>query len=1197
MVAATRHTSCLWFTAANQTPPFAHVTDPGSRRRLRLRSRTLLSWRGAPSGAGCSVTRRNDAAGRWRMKPRAPLLCLLSALLCWCPGGWVSCSEPDQGFQDSGPAETPEQGSHIQMKELLQAEDTWSSDPGLLTEERQKTTEPEPISADKAAGGKTEVALEEEVDLKPAQDQGQSHSQNLDLPPSEPHSSSRGAQNPDSDGTQLGSSSEQTRPPSPFASDPVDCEGGEALPPSGSVSNLPAPLENRSSLREQEGTQAETQETLGSPLMRRDKGSNVSRPLKDKGGGATENDTPVAKEAEDIPTFDEWRKKMMEVEKEKSQSVPMSFNGATHTLKKVQKNFNNYASVECGAKILSANSDAKSTSSILMENMDVYMLNPCSNKIWFVIELCEPIQVKQLDIANFELFSSTPKDFVVSISDRYPTNKWVKLGTFHAQDERIVQSFPLDEHLYAKYIKVELLSHFGSEHFCPLSLVRVFGTSMVEEYEEISDPSERSEISEDDDDYPPGFSPTGRSQKNIIGSAKDAILNMVNNIAANVLGTGVEDGGNMTNPGVNGTNTTSSTLSSASTLPVENAQGAPDVEGSSTSPPETQPTPIVTLLPEEEEPRPDPSSLCCQQASGSSCCLAPALQELLLHYCAISQPAWQKGRRPQQPAQPVPTVSLSLERPRPSPTTTTDPSFYTDWRPTPPTDIPAASGPAVAPPADPGDLAPSLTSALTEASTPKETPTLNLQVPAALSEPKSERSSTLSESSTTSVSSTSCSTVLSSALPTEEQPCLPSEDPNLRTSMEESAVLPLTQAPAVSPGGTDAPPPSGTLQLNASLGSVDLLEESILEGQLLLSSSSSSSPEFSAELPGSNESGGGSLNSVHNSAQKESVFMRLNNRIKALEMNMSLSGRYLEQLSQRYRKQMEEMQKAFNKTIIKLQNTARVAEEQDQRQTESITVLQAQLENVTALVLSLSLRVTQLQIEVSDRQCYFLLCVSLSMLLGATLIYGYCRVSSSAHTHSKADLHKPYNYCSLDRSECEEVGVKRRASYPQLTPSTAGLGAVCEVDTASKPLNKKKRCKMKKAETLHASSLAAAPPLQPQSTTATEDVPKPAPPTTDQPSEGSSEGSSHSDDPSFCGIATCSRLCEGVAAPRGGVESRGFRRRRSRAPPACVVVEMLRSPQRSASTPGHIPTLQHLTGRGRDVGTGTLGVMAASGQS
>lgn len=36
----------------------------------------------------------------------------------------------------------------------------------------------------------------------------------------------------------------------------------------------------------------------------------------------------------------------------------------------------------------------------------------------FIIELCQQIQVKQLDIANFEIFSSNPRDFLVSISDR-----------------------------------------------------------------------------------------------------------------------------------------------------------------------------------------------------------------------------------------------------------------------------------------------------------------------------------------------------------------------------------------------------------------------------------------------------------------------------------------------------------------------------------------------------------------------------------------------------------------------------------------------------------------------------------------------------------------------------------------------------------------------------------------------------------
>lgn len=41
------------------------------------------------------------------------------------------------------------------------------------------------------------------------------------------------------------------------------------------------------------------------------------------------------------------------------QSMHPSSNGGLHATKKVQKNRNNYASVECGAKILAANPEAK----------------------------------------------------------------------------------------------------------------------------------------------------------------------------------------------------------------------------------------------------------------------------------------------------------------------------------------------------------------------------------------------------------------------------------------------------------------------------------------------------------------------------------------------------------------------------------------------------------------------------------------------------------------------------------------------------------------------------------------------------------------------------------------------------------------------------------------------------------------------
>uniref|UniRef100_A0AAQ5XEN4 SUN domain-containing ossification factor n=1 Tax=Amphiprion ocellaris TaxID=80972 RepID=A0AAQ5XEN4_AMPOC len=478
---------------------------------------------------------------------------------------------------------------------------------------------------------------------------------------------------------------------------------------------------------------------------------------------STDTDSSVSgKDPEDIPTFDEWKRKMMEVEKEKTLSTHTSNNGASQTVKKVQKNFNNYASVECGAKILGANPESKSTSAILEENMDLYMLNPCSNKIWFIIELCEPIQVKQLDIANFELFSSTPKDFLVSISDRYPTNKWLKLGTFHARDERTVQSFPLDEHLYAKYvkmftkyIKVELVSHFGSEHFCPLSLLRVFGTSMVEEYEEI---------------------------------------------------------------------------------------------------------------------------------------------------------------------------------------------------------------------------------------------------------------------------------------------------------------------------------------------------------------------------------------------------------------------------------QMEEMQKAFNKTIIKLQNTSRIAEEQDQRQTESIQVLQGQLENVTQLVLNLSVRVSQLQNEVSDRQNYLLLSLALCLCLGFLVCANHCRISTvPPAVEPEPPMPKSYTFCF----SCFSLFF---CTFPFPT--------------------QKRRRKMKpldKVETLKP-SFHAAPELcngavicngVPVTTNPIPITQRLLQPTfRDSPSEGSSEGSSHSDDPSFCGISTCSRICDGLPPPKGRAEKRALRRRRPK--PSCAVVDMLHVPRRDESEPLPIATIHDIMKRKTEQSSGTF---------
>ncbi|XP_049444094.1 SUN domain-containing ossification factor isoform X1 [Epinephelus fuscoguttatus] len=1114
------------------------------------------------------------------------------------------------------------------------------------------------------------------------------------------------------------------------------------------------------------------------------------------GGIARETD-PSVPSKEDIPTFDEWKKQVMEVEKEKSQSLHTSTSGSPHPVKKVQKNFkNNYASVECGAKILSANNEAKSTSAILMENMDLYMLNPCSNKIWFVIELCEPIQVKQLDIANFELFSSTPKDFLVSISDRYPTNKWVKLGTFHARDERIVQSFPLDEQLYAKYvkmfikyIKVELLSHFGSEHFCPLSLIRVFGTSMVEEYEEIADsqyPSERLEYLDEDYDYPPGYQPSeDKASKNLLGSATNAILNMVNNIAANVLGGkpelegGTEAGGNITAEEDDKKGSTEVTPK-----PAETPQDSAVLEQADPEHPETQkdsnvssdsstPSPssleshedrqIVTLVEEEEDEEPRQSTVTLMEEEGeeeeeeeeekreeatrreadrnqwdsqaycpfsslsslSLSCMA-TLPELLHRWCSarLAKERLRSLRRKHLSTQSqthpdAKTPSLTQTPPlipAPVPTPVKEAPPLTEKAPEPEVAVKSQIEGKVLgelhtthPNSDTPDthtpelnilLEPSRTSTIPPHSFSDIHSSLTLPTPtheekllppikdAALDPvptpplqavfiPETQQASSATPTLTVSIPPQSVASEAPSpgvvVPPVKEQPVQPLPT----ASRPDDLIPPPTELPTAPPltntdtdsvkSGTD----SGDSQrqnvqtsqthgeqgdsLNQT-GDSHRVEDTVDEDLLSTNGNGNvhrAATDFYAELQNGGDYNGGAMmgngmlsngGAVHGSSQKESVFMRLNNRIKALEMNMSLSSRYLEELSQRYRKQMEEMQRAFNKTIIKLQNTSRIAEEQDQKQTESIQVLQSQLENVTKLMLNLTATVGQLQREVSDRQSYLVVSLVLCLSLGLLLCLQCCRSSTPAPNTSTAVLPKSNHYPSPKRcfSSYDDMSLKRRVTCPlvrsksfHLSSTEVGPDDLYIVEPLRfSPEKKKKRYKTKsldKVEILKPVDpsapltnggpncngflpcLPAPPPPPPPPPPPS--LPPPPPPSAVEvsslptctsnkefPSETSScSSSTHSEESYTSRLPPPSPipsagLCNGHSLPfslqqhpaKSRQEKRSMKRRKSRQ-------TELHFPAMRGGSVGSLPSLQQLMKGNKEISVGTIGVTAVTG--
>ncbi|XP_077572951.1 SUN domain-containing ossification factor isoform X2 [Stigmatopora nigra] len=1175
---------------------------------------------------------------------RILIVCLIVALLCWCPNHHANCSEhslsdPGQPAADKDDNNQPNEHTQEQVSmQLQEAEEQTiqtSYDVGLEAERaadnvhQEETLNPQTVEEDVTnsdqksdlppAASEDELSSEPEIeselqtdsqlpdqpgeqealvsDLSPEQDHENDNTVELlveeaaenqlptDLDPSVPEHEVDDTPTSKSDGT---SSSDAMRVASAGDEPPADifvfaecpdsqcgldppklatCENSffgspllrEENKEDQKSSKIPdcslemgdsSTLANVDEVQEEEEQkekeeQQKEQEKEGSGKVQQDNASLHQNQAGENFAGK-ESD-PSVPSKDDIPTFDEWKKQVMEVEKEKSQNLHTATSGVVNPVKKVQKNFkNNYASVECGAKILSANNEAKSTSAILMENMDLYMLNPCSNKIWFVIELCEPIQVKQLDIANFELFSSTPKDFLVSLSDRYPTNKWVKLGTFHARDERIIQSFPLDEQLYAKYVKVELLSHFGSEHFCPLSLFRVFGTSMVEEYEEISDsqyPSERLEYPDEDFDYPFGFQPSDdKASKNLLGSATNAILNMVNNLAANVLGgkpeleghVGVQD--NVTeelltnkeeNVEVEPDTTVETPQDPTVEIPVESEEppAAEDTALSSTSisSPETHvDRRIVTLVEEEddeEEPRQstvtlleeedeekieevldrDSSAYCPFLTSMS--CLA-TLPELLHRWCAVVL-AQERLRKLRTQTSSVVSTPSTPSMPVQIPTPTREVLPLTENPPEPEETLPGQNvgGPLGELPLTPHtpllelQLEPSRTSTLLPNSfsdiygsmTPtheelllppiKDVAPNSVSIPLVQAtplpdtQPLSAATPPLVPISPPPLPSLEADTP-ETALPTPKEQDLPT------ASRPEDLILPPTEQ-LTTPPVTDSNE-TGVLQ-NSNV----TLEEHVdpqggephrvesADEELLNGSANRAATDFYAELQNGVDynngvaTGGNSATTsngaaVHGSSQKESVFMRLNNRIKALEMNMSLSGRYLEELSQRYRKQMEEMQRAFNKTIIKLQNTSRIAEKQDQKQQDSIQALQSQLGNLTKLLGNLTVTVEKLQKEVSDRQCYLVFALVLCLSLGL-LMCGQCCRSSCATPHADttvgtvaaatnttttttATAPKSNNYPSPKRcfSSYDDMSLKRRVSCPLVRSKSFHLSSSAE---------------------------------------------------------------------------------------------------------------------------------------------------------
>jgi len=163
----------------------------------------------------------------------------------------------------------------------------------------------------------------------------------------------------------------------------------------------------------------------------------------------------------------------------------------------------NFASPDCSAKIVGANTESENSGSVISSSRDEYFKTKCSDQAWFVVELCESIKALKVQLANLELYSSSPHQFRVSVGSVYPGREkdWAEFGTFSYSNERTVQSFKSETGVVGKFAKVEILSHHGNEYFCPVSMFKVYGISEIDlitedEPEDEEDPGDEAQDDE-----------------------------------------------------------------------------------------------------------------------------------------------------------------------------------------------------------------------------------------------------------------------------------------------------------------------------------------------------------------------------------------------------------------------------------------------------------------------------------------------------------------------------------------------------------------------------------------------------------------------------------------------------------------------------------------------------------------------------
>eukprot|EP00039_Didymoeca_costata_P013178 m.196328 g.196328 ORF g.196328 m.196328 type:complete len:1038 (+) comp15698_c1_seq4:348-3461(+) len=256
---------------------------------------------------------------------------------------------------------------------------------------------------------------------------------------------------------------------------------------------------------------------------------------------ATPEDDIIDTTHEDL-SFEEWKER---VHVKEIQNVEMH-------RRRDEDYIVNYAHVDCGAQILGNTKSTKNQAMVLTTKPDQYMMSPCEESMFLIMELCDEVQVHMIEITNQELFSGSFDKVRVLLSDDYPLKKdsWKLVETFTKKDKLQKQLYRISEpSIFSKYLRLEFeLEEKGrDDYLCTITSIKVFGVTMMEEYKSII---KAHEVAEDEDikptDAPDAETPTDAEFKSI------SLYDMVQGFITKVFGSfneGKDTKGASTSPG------------------------------------------------------------------------------------------------------------------------------------------------------------------------------------------------------------------------------------------------------------------------------------------------------------------------------------------------------------------------------------------------------------------------------------------------------------------------------------------------------------------------------------------------------------------------------------------------------------------------------------------------------------------------